>query len=503
TVNIAMSGTGTAPPVATLGASPVSLSFPTTTVGSTSSTQSVTISNTGTASATSFGMANGDATHFPVSGNTCGSSLAAGASCSLNVAYAANAAGTNNTALTFSYAGGTNVTVQLAGSGVAAPTANLATAPSSGSFGNVTVGQTSTALAVTLTNSGGAAAGGLSFNNSNATKFAVSGNSCGSALNAGASCAFSIAYAPTAAGADSATLTISASGGATVVMSLSGTGTVAAPQAGQLSLPAAITMADQQVGTTSAARSVTISNLGPGAVNVLSVVSNNGAEFAIGANGCGTVQANTACAFDLTFKPSAAGARAASITITSNGTNSPQILAVSGTGTAGAPPPPPVAQTVDVIEYFHAGFGHYFITYLADEITKLDNGTFAGWARTGKQFKAWTQPTADLSPVCRFFTTAFAPKSSHFYTPFAPECSVVKSNSVWSFEGLVFYTMQASVTGVCPANTVPVYRMYNNGQSGAPNHRYTTEMNVRAQMLAQGWIPEGAGTIGVIMCSPP
>ena len=177
------------------------------------------------------------------------------------------------------------------------------------------------------------------------------------------------------------------------------------------------------------------------------------------------------------------------------------MLAVNGTGTAGVPPPP---TTVDVIEYFHAEFGHYFITYLAGEISKLDDGTFKGWARTGKQFKAWTtQADAEMVPVCRFFTVAFAPKSSHFYTPFAPECTVVKTSSVWQYEGEVFFTKQASVAGVCPANTVPVYRMYNNGQSGAPNHRYTTDLNVRTKMLADGWIPEGAGTVGVIMCSPP
>ena len=81
------------------------------------------------------------------------------------------------------------------------------------------------------------------------------------------------------------------------------------------------------------------------------------------------------------------------------------------------PPPPPTGGTVDLVEYFHTAFGHYFITYLADEITKLDNGTFVGWARTGKQFKAYTATAAGRSPVCRFFTVAFPPKSSHFYTP--------------------------------------------------------------------------------------
>lgn len=47
-----------------------------------------------------------------------------------------------------------------------------------------------------------------------------------------------------------------------------------------------------------------------------------------------------------------------------------------------------------------------------------------------------------------------------------------------------------------------VYRLFNNGQGGAPNHRYTTSLDTRASMISQGWVPEGAGTIGVIACVP-
>jgi hypothetical protein len=36
---------------------------------------------------------------------------------------------------------------------------------------------------------------------------------------------------------------------------------------------------------------------------------------------------------------------------------------------------------------------------------------------------------------------------------------------------------------------------------GAPNHRFTTDPTVRAQMLAQGYAPEGYG-IGVGWCAP-
>jgi len=38
----------------------------------------------------------------------------------------------------------------------------------------------------------------------------------------------------------------------------------------------------------------------------------------------------------------------------------------------------------------------------------------------------------------------------------------------------------------CPPATVPVYRLYNNGQGAAPNHRYTTNLGTRASMLMKG-----------------
>jgi hypothetical protein len=55
--------------------------------------------------------------------------------------------------------------------------------------------------------------------------------------------------------------------------------------------------------------------------------------------------------------------------------------------------------------------------------------------------------------------------------------------------------------GNCPSGTIPVYRLYNNGQGGAPNHRFTTSDQTRVQMLANGYSAEGAG-IGVGMCAP-
>ena len=80
--------------------------------------------------------------------------------------------------------------------------------------------------------------------------------------------------------------------------------------------------------------------------------------------------------------------------------------------------------------------------------------------------------------------------------------ALLPTNPVWQFEGDVFYTFLPDGSGACPDGNVPVYRLYNNGQGGAPNHRYTTSLATRTTMLNKGWIPEGSGNLGVIMCSP-
>jgi serine protease len=158
---------------------------------------------------------------------------------------------------------------------------------------------------------------------------------------------------------------------------------------------------------------------------------------------------------------------------------------------------------VVAVEYYYPSWGHYFVTAMPEEINALDGGVFPGWVRTGGQFNVYTTgtPVASTMPVCRFFSTAFAPRSSHFYTASATECDIVRGNRSWAFEGLVFNVAVPTGDGSCAAGYRPVYRLYNNGQGGAPNHRFTTDASVRQQMITAGWTPEGSG-VGVTMCSP-
>ena len=73
----------------------------------------------------------------------------------------------------------------------------------------------------------------------------------------------------------------------------------------------------------------------------------------------------------------------------------------------------------------------------------------------------------------------------------------------WTLESVdVFDIAVPSADGSCATGLVAVYRLYNDGHGGAPNHRYTIDRAVRAQMIAQGWVPEGLGPDAVQMCAP-
>ena len=162
------------------------------------------------------------------------------------------------------------------------------------------------------------------------------------------------------------------------------------------------------------------------------------------------------------------------------------------------------------VEFYHAGFGHYVIAATQREIVTLDDPLYdpsRAWRRTGRAFRVWSGNAPHLSAVCRFFSgQSFAPKSSHFYTPYVQECASLCAGSIWTFEGEPFRLQLPTATPVglvCPAGSVPLYRAYNNGLGGAPNHRYTDDPAILASMLNQGWAFEGDVQTKVFACIPP
>jgi hypothetical protein len=165
--------------------------------------------------------------------------------------------------------------------------------------------------------------------------------------------------------------------------------------------------------------------------------------------------------------------------------------------------------TTDVVEYYNAALDHYFITANADEMAKLDNGTFVGWRRTGQSFKSYPADSSALatdlaSAVCRFYGNPAAGLDSHFYSAAKDECDAVRQKfpDAWVYEsGDVFQAIVPDkTTGACPEGSAPVYRLWN--QRADVNHRYTTDAAIRTQMIGRGYVPEGYGPLGVAMCAP-
>ncbi|TMG88280.1 MAG: hypothetical protein E6H76_09745 [Betaproteobacteria bacterium] len=170
---------------------------------------------------------------------------------------------------------------------------------------------------------------------------------------------------------------------------------------------------------------------------------------------------------------------------------------------------PPPSQTATAVEYYYDVWNFYFETSFPDEIAALDGGAFGGaWKRTGETFKVWPSASNPAAvPTCRFFSTAFTPKSSHFYTPFASECLFRQtdpaSSAAWQLEtAAAFYLELTDASGNCPAGTAPLYRVFNNGMNGAPNHRFTPNRVTRDHMVMLGWLQEGNGPDVIFACVP-
>jgi hypothetical protein len=173
---------------------------------------------------------------------------------------------------------------------------------------------------------------------------------------------------------------------------------------------------------------------------------------------------------------------------------------------AGFPPLPPDTA----IEFYHAGFDHYFITSLPAEIAALDAGTLTGWSRTGRGFAVNPGtyfPELAPYPVCRFY---IPPQhgDSHFLSASAEECAAVR-NKIGvdpNYSGYIeetpsaFMIFRASPTdGACQGGGVPIYRLWN--QRADSNHRYTTDAGIKAYMQSKDYVAEGYGADAVAMCS--
>jgi hypothetical protein len=149
-----------------------------------------------------------------------------------------------------------------------------------------------------------------------------------------------VAFVPTASGMASGSLTLTTAINQVLVVSLQGLSAAPAPVlAWQTGGVTALQFDSTEVGKTSAAKSVTLQNQGPGAVSFTALEADgmDKAQFSVAsASTCrvGTSLAQGAsCQLVVAFAPAAAGSRSATLRIASNAT-APATMSLSGVATS-------------------------------------------------------------------------------------------------------------------------------------------------------------------------
>ncbi len=148
----------------------------------------------------------------------------------------------------------------------------------------------------------------------------------------------------------------------------------------------------------------------------------------------------------------------------------------------------------------------YFRTANAAEADFVATGGAGPWLETFNLF-----PVGGNNQVCRFYGNtkidsvtkqAYGPQS-HYYTIDQGECDALTkaytpNAKSWSFESLDFSAVPLNADRTCPIDTVPVYRMYNNGfPKKDSNHRYSIIAEEFRALIPLGWTYEGA-----VFCVP-
>src|SRR5579884_1486611 len=363
--------------------SPTTLSFPAGKVGVKSDALPVTVTNSGDAplAISTVQITGTDASDFsqsavcPISPDT----LAAGGSCTIWVAVTPDSPGPKSASLVVGdNAASSPQSVSLSGDGLDSPVVQLA--PSSLGFGSLQVGSTSSPQSVTLSNTGTAPLdlSSVTLGGADAADFGLT-TTCQpqEGVAVGGSCSASVTFAPQSSGAKAATILFTdGAAGSPQSVALSGTGTAPPGPAAGLA-PETLNFGSLSLGATSSAQSVTVTDTGTSALQISSVGIGGAdpADFAVASNDCPqTLAASASCSVSVTFTPTLAGSRGASLQVTDNATDSPQSVSLSGSAQA-------------------AG------TYLSDDFESGSLGT-------------WTQQTAPGSSISLDTSTANSGTSS-------------------------------------------------------------------------------------------
>ncbi len=249
--------------------------------------------------------------------NTCPAKLNKAQSCNINLAFAPTATGPRTGTLTITDSDPSSPQVSnLTGTG----TFISLTTPKN--FGTVIYGAKS-AQAMTLTNTGGAA---LAISSITTRGPFTESDNCSGSVVAGGSCQLTLSFAPTTSGIVYGDVIVNATDPASPVMiNFSGTGKAIR------FTPGSLTFASQPVGTTSKPQNIKVMNPSTTDNLIMGAVTAAG-DFAAESNCPQTLSPAASCTIRVTFTPTQTGVRTGAVTVIDSDFRSPQVLALTGTG---------------------------------------------------------------------------------------------------------------------------------------------------------------------------
>lgn len=205
----------------------------------------------------------------------------------------------------------------------------VGTAVNSLSFGMASVGTTSAPQQFTVS-----AYGPVTISNIFASANFSEANDCPSSMPNGSTCTMYVYFTPTKSGIIDGSITINDNGFFNPVNTVSLTGLGSA-----ISITGApLNFGKQTVKTTSSAKSVTVTNNGSTAIKMGAITLTDTTDFAISANTCpasgSSLAPKASCTISVTFSPQTTGAIDATLVVNDSDPSTPQLVALSGTGTS-------------------------------------------------------------------------------------------------------------------------------------------------------------------------
>ena len=401
-------------------ASPSSITWGSVAVGSAGGQKVATLTNSGTAaiSISSIGFTGTNAGDFAVFSRTCGSTLAASASCTANIIFKPTASGTRTATLNFSdSATGSPQHISVTGLGTGGSnsgnTGPGSVSPNPVNFGSVAVGGSASSFA-DLYDSGTSTIGAvtISITGTNAGDFAYSSNGCYAGVASKKSCKIGLQFTPKGTGTRTATLNLTDNASNSPQhATLTGTGTPANNSTITItpSSPSSFSFGSVSVGATSSSQTFTLTASGGNvSISNIAVINPNvnptsvDTEFPITNKCSSSLPSGTSCTVSVAFKPSQIGNRVALLSVTDSGHDSPQLKAISGVGAYSS------AQSAAFTVNFNNRSGGMTIPsnvlgteYLESLPTNTNRSTVAGAGFTRSRYRLQLEnvfPTSASSP---------------------------------------------------------------------------------------------------------